>query len=117
MAYKVFFTGLACFIEPGDGTYLVALPDGRDAKDSAGKPIPHQAHVVVTSADVDKGLSISNWPAGPIRNGMIFLPMDAGSVLKLPFANDAGKIDDGQYRLHRYLWSDLDGNFQIKDRL
>ena len=108
MPYTIQFNGLACFIKQDDESYLVALPDGRNAKHPVTqKPLPrHDPFVVAIAQDI----TTNNWPA-TLKEGLAFLPIDPGSTLTFQYANVAGPLDATQYEPLAYKWSVLDPDF------
>jgi len=111
MPYTIHFMGLACFVKQDDGNYLVAMPDGRNAKSpGTNTPIePHSPVLVIQASDI---LNTSEWPGVRFTNNLAFFDI-ADCALNFQHANAPGPMDATQFAQTMYSWPDIDQTFTI----
>ena len=114
MPYTVHFMGLTCFVKQDDGNYLVAMPDGRDAKSPGTNTAiePHSPVLIVRASDI---LNTSDWPNTRFTNGLASFDI-ADCCLNFQYANAPGQqIDATQFNDTMFSWPTIDETFTIDD--
>jgi len=114
MPYTIHFMGLACFVKQDDGNYLVAMPDGRNAK-TPGTNTDIEPHSPVLIAQVSDILNTSDWPSSSVTNGLMSFDITDCS-LNFQYANAPGQqIDATQFSDAMFDWPAIDPTFTIGD--
>ncbi len=111
--YTINFVGIVCMVKQADGSYLAALPDGRNYHDPCTKAVisKHLPYLIIPK---DKVMS-SDVP-GVIVNQSFVVDLENVSSLEFPDAMTGSGIDDTGPVQNKagYLWSEIDSALQIE---